>query len=218
MSLKPTMQTKKYELIPSGTHLAILVTIADLGMQSHVWNGEEKLRSRLYFTWELPNETREFDGVSKPMVIGSEFTNSMAEKAKLRPIIEGMLGTKLRDDEASNFDLDSYKELLGKPCLVTVVHNESKGKTYANVTTTSPIMKGMVVPKQFNQSVVYEIESGSELDFQQLPEFIQKKIQNAGKYQHSELSDENRKALERIHAGDNKVKSQEIEDEFNIPF
>lgn len=174
--LKPQTPTTNYEPVPTGTHLAILYSIIDLGHQEVEWKGEKKSVPKIRLTWELPNELKEFEGKEKPLVIGGQYTNSMGSKANLRPIIEGMIGVGLRDDEAANFDIQNFKELLGKPCLLTVVHAESKGKTYANVSTVSPLMKGMTVPKQFNENVIYELGTSSEQDLAKLPEFMRKQI------------------------------------------
>jgi len=219
--LKSETKNKNFEPVPAGNHLAILTQIIDLGHQEVTWQGQTKLQPKIRLTWELPNETKTFEGVEKPLVIGGQYTNSMGSLARLRPIIEGMLGVQLRDEEAANFDMDSYKELLGKPCSLTVMHKiGADGKTYANVATVAPLMKGVKVPKQFNENVIYEIGTSSDEVLQKLPEFIRKQIAKADENQ-SGLSDVNRDALERIMAGDNKVQSRKVEDEIDpadIPF
>ncbi len=217
--LKPTI--KQSEPISAGTHLAILYSIVDLGHQEVKWQGQIKLSPKIRLTWELPNEVKEFEGVKKPLVIGAQYTNSMGSLARLRPIVEGMLGVSLRDDEAANFDMDSYKELLGKACLLTVIHEDYNGKTFGNVATVSPLMKGMTIPKQFNENIIYEIGTSGDDVLQKLPEFIRKQIAKADENQAPELTDVNREALERIMGADSKKVAKKVEEEINpsdIPF
>lgn len=219
--LKPNTKNKNYEIIPAGNHLAILIQIIDMGHQEVTWEGKTKMQPRIRLTWELPDENKEFDGVTKPLVIGAQYTNSMGSLARLRPIVEGMLGVQLRDEEAANFDMDSYEELLGKPCSLTVMHKlGSDGKTYANVATVAPLMKGVIVPKQFNESLIYEIGTSSDEVFQKLPEFIRKQIMKAEENQTVDM-DDNNEELERVMKGDNKVVSEKTESEImaeSIPF
>lgn len=164
---------KEYTLIPVGTHAARLYSIVDLGVQDYEWKGEKKSGSKIRFTWELPNETQEFDGVKKPLVIGNNYTLSMGNKANLRKVIEGMLGITLRDEEAANFDMESFKGFLGKECMLSVIHTKKGDKTYANIGSVVPLMKGMTMPPQFNKDVIYEIGTSDNDVFQSLPNFVQ---------------------------------------------
>jgi hypothetical protein len=215
---KQTTNKMKSEPAPKGNHLAILYSIVDIGQQEVTYKGEVKMQPKIIFTFELCNKKKTFDGVEKPVVISDMFTNSMSSKAKLRPIVEGLIGTKLRDDEAYNFDFQSYKELLGKPCMVTIVHNESKGNTYANIGSVTPIEEGRTVPKQFNANIIYELGTSTEADFNELPEWVQRKIANS---KQGSLSEAEKATLERVMAGDSRKVAEE---EFNginadeIPF
>jgi len=176
LNIKHVQKDKEYKLIPEGTHVARLVSIVDFGTQPHVYMGENKTRSRIYFTFELPNETSVFEGVTKPLVIGSEFTASLSDKAILKPIIEGVLGKKLTDAERTNFGREEISKLVGTPVMLSVLHNESNGKTYANIATVSPLPKGMAAPEQYNPSVVYDVLDGQNEAFKALPEFMRNKI------------------------------------------
>ena len=203
MPLKPTMSTGSFEIIEAGTHVARLYSIIDLGVQDTEYMGEKKETPQVRLTWELPNETKNFEGVMKPLVIGNDYTNSMGSKANLRKVIEGLLGVQLTDAEAANFDNESYKALLGKACLLTVIHKESKGKTYANVGGVAPLVKGMTCPPQFNDNVFYEIGVSPISDLEHMPKFVREKIMKSHEMRPhtSTLSEEESLALSMAREG-----------------
>jgi hypothetical protein len=145
----PVPEGKVYPITPSGTHVARVYRFMNLGTRIQEYQGVPKAYpdTLVSFTLELPNELNEFtvtkeDGteekVSKPFVISREFTLSMGSKSNLRPFVEGIIGVKLTDQEAGNFDIET---LVGMPCLATVTHVRSTkdpSKTYANLTSVSP--------------------------------------------------------------------------------
>jgi len=160
---------KPKELVPQGAHVAILYSIIELGTMEIEWNGEKKLSRKLRLTWELPEETREFDGEKKPMVIGKKYTASLFEQSKLRPIVVGMLGS-LSEDAEENFDI---KSLLGRACMLQVSHEEFNGKKYANVVAATQLPKSIKAPKQFNPSQYLDYADGwDETIYQSLPQWM----------------------------------------------
>jgi hypothetical protein len=176
LNIKETKKETNYTPAPEGSHVAILYSIVDMGTHTTVWQGQEKNQQKVRLTFELPNELKEFDGESKPMVMGAEYTVSLADLSKLKPIIEGLMGRKLTDAEKANFSQTDFEALLGKTCMISVVHNESDGNTYANIATVSPLLKGVTVPAQVNPNVIYDIAQKDDDTFKSLPEFMQKKI------------------------------------------
>jgi hypothetical protein len=66
-----------------------------------------------------------------------------------------MLGTTLYDWEAYNFD---FEDLLGRECLLNVVHEEN---VYANVKGATPLPKGMTAPEQFNESKMIDVNTAT---------------------------------------------------------
>ena len=156
------------ELVPTGNHIARLYSIIEIGHVTEEYMGQEKRMHKIRLTWELPEEKREFDGEQKPMVIGREYTVSLYEGSNLRPIVEGMLGEL--DEE--NFDI---KELLGKPCMLQVVHKTSKtsGREYALISSAAQLPKGLKAPEQFNPSVYLDYKEGwDDAAYEALPQFI----------------------------------------------
>ncbi len=218
LKVKPTMN-KEYAPVPSGNHIGRLIQIIDLGNQRVEWKGEEKIQPKVRFTFELSSELKEYEGVKKPMVIGGTYTLSMGSKAKLRPMVEGILGVSLRDDEAANFDLEKFKELLGTPVMVNVVHATKGDRTYANIAGVAPVPKGVTVPEQFNESLIFEIDDRNTPElFEALPKFVQEMIMKSEEAVNG-LTDSDSKSLEKLrNAHNSKVEEEEEDLASSIPF
>lgn len=170
-------QTKKQMVIaPEGAHIARLIQIIDIGTQKIDWQGETKYQPKIRFTFELCNEFSEFDGVQKPLVVGGEYTMSLSDKARLKPIIEGMLGKKLTDNEKADFSSDDFGKMLGKPCMVSILHTHKDDNVYANIASVTPVPRGFEAPSPFNPLVLYDVSEGQNEVFKNLPAFIRDKI------------------------------------------
>lgn len=155
-----TNENKTYAPIPAGTHLARCVSIVDLGTQITEYEGKSKTDRKVRFTWETPNETQVFkeENGEQPFLVSRVLTLSLHSKATMRKTIESWLGRKLTArEEAEGYDLS---QLLGKECIVNIVHKEVGDKVYANVDSISPVMKGMVCPKQITDSIFFSLEEG----------------------------------------------------------
>jgi hypothetical protein len=170
---------KTYKLIEEGTYMARVYSVVCLGLHDIEWQGQKKTQSKVRVTWELPTELIEYekDGkkVSAPSVVGKEYTFSMGEKANLRKVVEQVIGTSLRDDEAEGFDIFN---LLGMPCMLSIAHKPKKdgsGK-YAIINSIATPMKGMTVPPQVNPTVKFDIAEWDEKVFATLPPFIKDRI------------------------------------------
>ncbi len=214
-------QSSNYEQIKAGTHIARLYQILHIGTQDVEWQGQIKQQYKIRLSFEFPNQTKVFkEGEpAKPMVLSQEYTLSMGEKANLRKIVEGMIGTSLQEKEAESFDLE---DLLGKACLVSVKHKESKGKMYANIATTAPLMEGQVAPAQVNESRVIGFVNWNQEVFDKLPKFIQEKIQTSPEYQSkfapSNLSDDEKNELARMREEHGNPPKIEYPADGDIPF
>jgi hypothetical protein len=179
--MKASYTKKDYPLCPSGTFMARVVRLVYLGTQQTSWQGQEKKTPQINISFELPTELYEFkEGESKkPFVISNTYSHMMGKKAKLRPITEAILGVALKDEEAYAFDHD---ELIGLPCQLTVVHTEKDGNTYANIGSVSPLLKGVVMPPQVNESKILSFDKWNDELFKSLPEFLRTKITASPEY------------------------------------
>lgn len=167
---------KTFDPVPAGAHVARLYQIIHIGTSEFEYMGETKKSDKIRLTFELCNEKKVFkEGEeARPYSVSREFGFSMGPKSKLRPFIEGMRGVAMHDDEAYNLDIET---LLGDACLITVVHEEKNGNTYANIHTASPLPKGMAaVPELYNPAQFIDVNTTPREELSKLPEFLQDKI------------------------------------------
>lgn len=177
-------ERKLFDPVPEGSHVARLYRLIHIGTVETIYMGEPKMAYKIRLEFEFPNETQEFrEGEGqKPYSLGMDITLSMHKKAKLRPIVEGMIGTSLSDPEAYAFDIE---QLVGKECMATVKHMEKKdgsGK-FAKIDGIAPVPKGMKVPKQVNASKILNYEDWNQEIFDELPQWMKEKIGATSEYQ-----------------------------------
>lgn len=164
------------QLPPIGSHPARCVHIIDLGTQKDSFEGKPKIIRKVRINWELPLEKAIFveERGEEPFMCGADYTLSLNQRANLRHMLESWRGREFTADELKGFNLEV---LLGKSCLVNIIHKTSAQKrNYAVVATVTPLPKGMQCPKASLPKLNYDIEMGKNIVFDQLPEWIQKKI------------------------------------------
>ncbi len=123
-----------FEKHPTGMVQAVLVFVADIGVQKGSFQGKPKNRRKVVLFWETAE--KQADGT--PFVLLKQYTASMGDNANLRADLKGWNGKDFTADELKRFDVESF---LGRNCLLNIVHSED-GK-YANIEGITPIMKGM---------------------------------------------------------------------------
>jgi hypothetical protein len=159
-----------FQIAPAGNHIAICYSLVELG---HQYSAKyDKWQPKVQIAWELPTEPMA-DG--RPFVVSQRYTASLGELASLRRDLEGWRGRPFTEEELAGFDL---KNILGKPCMVNVVHNKPKDRTYANVKSVASVPKGFQVPQQVNPSVLFELgDQGYDAEiFASLPEWMRNTI------------------------------------------
>lgn len=162
-----------FEQAPSGTHVAICFRVIDLGTQHGEYEGKETIRSQVLVSWELPGELMA-DG--KPFSVSRFYTNSLSEKANLRKDLAGWRGRDFTDQELQKFDLAT---ILGKPCLVSVIHDK-KGKARINAVLALP--KGTTVPKPVNLLQCFFLDEWDASVWADLPKGIKGIIEKSDEY------------------------------------
>ena len=185
MSIIATSEgTTQRQLPPSGAHPARAVQMIYLGTHTKDWQGESKQKKLVRITWELPTELAEFkEGEGEqPFIVSKTYTLSLHEKAALRKDLESWRGKAFTEAEAQGFDV---AVLLGKECLLGIIHATKGDKTYANISSISRLPKGMVCPPAINPLVEYSVTSHNADVFNNLPEFIQKQITESAEWKAS---------------------------------
>jgi hypothetical protein len=144
-----------FPLQPAGTHLAVLFQLIDMGTQQVTYEGRTKDVRQVKLVFELHgDEAKLSDG--RPMAISKTFSRSGHEKSGLRLFMEKWRGKKFTDDELSAFD---FRTMLGKPCLLNVVHKEMKDGTMAQIEGASRLMQGMTPPAPINDLLYVSLDA-----------------------------------------------------------
>lgn len=142
-----------FEQPPIGTHVARCIKLIDIGTQQGEYQGKATYRRQVIIGWELPNELMsEGEHAGKPFTVSRFYTASLGEKANLRADLKNWRGRDFTDEELGGFEA---KNILGKPCMLSVTLND-KGK--ARVTGVMALPKGTPVPDQFNESLFFSLE------------------------------------------------------------
>lgn len=130
------------ELAPAGTHRAVCHSVHDLGFQSEFIKGKKTVLHKVVVIWEIDKAIKAGKFAGQPFVVSKKYTFSLHEKSNLRKDLAGWRGRDFTEQELEKFDL---RALVGKQCLLNVVHSVSKSGngTYANVYTVSAVPEGM---------------------------------------------------------------------------
>lgn len=167
-----------FEQAPIGTHVARCIKIIDIGTQKGEYQGKVNIRRQCIIGWELPNELmQEGDFAGKPFTVSRFYTASIGEKANLRKDLENWRGRQFTEQELMGFD---SKNILGKPCMLSVIHND-KGK--ARVAGVMAVVKGMDIPAQVNPSVYFSLDDFDQAVFDKLSDGYKKMIAASPEYQ-----------------------------------
>jgi hypothetical protein len=178
MSLIASTQSEDFELTPSGTIAGICYRVIDIGTQQSEYQGQVKRAKKITLSWELPSE-KMADG-QRVFSIHKRYTLSLHEKAVLRKDLESWRGVPFTDDELKGFDI---RNLLGKPCLLGIVHEESKGKTYANISSILKLPKGMPAPEPVNTPVQFDLSEFDQTVYDSLSDSLKATIAKSPEYQ-----------------------------------
>lgn len=141
---------------PEGNHPARCYRVVDLGTQKGAYNGQETFKRKILLSWELPTELME-DG--QPFTAHSRYTFSSHQNAIFRQQLESWRGKAFEDKDFGPGGFD-VKKLLGVPCLLGIVHDDTSGRLYANVTSVVRLPKGMDVPQLTNAPALLSLDRG----------------------------------------------------------
>lgn len=162
-----------FKQAPIGNHVARCIRLIDLGTQHGEYQGQPNTRNQVLVTWELCNELME-DG--KPFTVSHFYTNSLNEKATMRAHLEAWRGQQFTEAETRGFDLNN---ILGKPCMLTVIAND-KGRS--KVSAVSGMPKGMKAPEAVNKPTAFWIEEWTQEAWDAIPKGIREIIEKSDEY------------------------------------
>lgn len=165
-------QGSSFTPCPAGTYPARMVQLLDLGTQISDFQGETKAAHKLLLTFEICDpETSRDDG--KPFTISKRFTASLHEKAGLRKTLESWRGRPFSPDELRGFNLEN---ILGKPCLLSVVQETKGERTYSNISAIMGMPKGMTCPDPSATPASFDLSAPNWEIFDGLREQLQEQI------------------------------------------
>ena len=169
--MKPP-EGKKYEPVKEGTHLAVCISVIDLGEQPDDFNeGQTKRMIRL--EWELTKLKRD-DG--KNQIVSKEYSYYYSEKSNLYADLTSWLGKEFH----SRYNI---ADVIGKACLLSITHKTSKaGNIYAKVSNVSQLIEGIMVPEPTYSFTIFDMENFDDKTYRSLAQFVKNKISNSKEY------------------------------------
>ncbi|WP_338416379.1 hypothetical protein [uncultured Sphaerotilus sp.] len=166
--------------VSAGVYAARCYRLLDLGVQQQEFEGELKLVPKLRVEFELHGEDDDGQPLTRddgqPMTIGMELTASLGKKAKLRAHLESWRGRPFTPEELKGFDVS---KLVGAYGLVNVTHRTSSaGKTYASVSSLSPLPAAMraTKPAPILPNCILDLDDFDSAVFEALPAWLQAQI------------------------------------------
>lgn len=176
MGLNVSTESNEYEKVTSGNHTAICVGVVDLGIQPKWEGGEGRDRAMVCLVFEIGDELQS-DG--SPFTYSLMFTQSLHEKAKLRKTLEQWRNKPFSADEMEVFNLAS---LIGAPCELSMgpkIGSDGKERIVINNITYFNPKRGIPKPEAKSQLILFDTDSATALEFDLLPEWLQKKLKQA---------------------------------------
>jgi len=174
-----------YQNPPAGVHLARCIELIDLGTQTPD-NPQYNPSRKLLIRWELPDtkyQIKDDQGnvkEEKPFIVQAEYTLSLGDKSKLKPMLESWRGKAFSAEELEAFEVSI---LLDIPCQLNLTEKISKNDNkYMIVAAVMPIKMGTDIPKRVYELKKFDIDSFDQAIFDTFSEFVQTKIKASEEY------------------------------------
>lgn len=152
--------------IQPDSYIGLLSGVVHIGTQKNEYKGVVSFVDQLALQFELQDVLLD-NGT--PVTVTKIMRNSMKSKASLVAFGEA-IGADL--DKGMDFDT-----LVGKPVLVEMGFNEAKTKVGVKGFTKLPkMMMGQVKPLMKSPKIHLDVDSMTEMQVKELPEWIQKVI------------------------------------------
>jgi hypothetical protein len=152
--------------IPEGPTTALFLGIVHIGVQKNTYKGVTSYVDQALLQFELQDVLLPS---GNPIVVSKIERNSLKKKANMLKFGEAM---KANTEEGMDFD-----ELVGKPLTLNMGKNEAGTrvviKSYGQL---HPGLKGTVKPLMGTPRVYLDVDQLTEAQVSELPEFVQKMI------------------------------------------
>ena len=181
-------------LLPEDVYPAVCNMLVDLGEQYS--EKFDKLSRKVLIGWELPGEVLE-NGETRRL--SNTYTASLNSKGNLRKDLISWRGRDFTVDELKKFDL---RNIVGAPCMLSVIHREGQNGKYAAIGGIMKMPKGMPLPTLSNGYIILDLdEEGVEEKMEALPEWIQTRIKESETWKHLQESIDEREYAKAEQAG-----------------
>jgi hypothetical protein len=170
-------QGSDFQMPEPGTYVARCIKLVDLGTQYGEYQGKPTARRQVVLEWELPTELivgGEWDG--SPMTVRKFYTRSLFESSTLRHDLMNWRGRDFTPEELECFDLEA---IMGAPCQLTLSATDNGRR---KITAVSKLMKGAVVPKQANPSLVFDLDAYDADTYEGLSVWFKETIAKSPEY------------------------------------
>ena len=135
-------------LLEAGAYPAVCNMLIDLGEQYS--EKFDKLSRKVLIGWELPGEVLE-NGETRRL--SNTYTASLNSKGNLRKDLISWRGRDFTVDELKKFDL---RNIVGAPCMLSVIHREGQNGKYAAIGGIMKMPKGMPLPTLSNGYIILD--------------------------------------------------------------
>jgi len=178
-----------FEKCPSGMHLARCYRIVDLGTQKKTFQGTTTFKPLLKIFWEIHGTDDNGQPIlmkdGRPFSADQDYTRSWSEKSNLRIMLQSWRGKPFSAEESRRLELET---VLGKWCMLNIIHNESKknGRIYANVNSVSPVPSLIIkngFPNPFNKTEIFDLKNPNMEVFEGFYDFLKQTIMASPEWQ-----------------------------------
>ena len=170
MEIIAPLQSIEYEVAPEGTQAAICYGVILYGTVKTNFGDKKKIR----LIFELHGDEKMKDG--RLFTVSQDFIFSCNEKATLRQFIESWRGRKYTTPELRELGGLPISKLIGQPALLSVSHTPYDESVWVNIASIMKLPKGMAVPTQVNENLIYNVDAHDESAFQKLSKRLQERI------------------------------------------
>ena len=164
--------------VGAGVYMGGSVTVGALGDQY-----SEKFKNtqrKVVFSFDIPSETVEMDGETRPRQLSKRCTFSVSKRGTLNKMLNAWLNANMSEQDLAELDLFDF---AGKACQIRVTVSEDGA--HNNVEDVMALSKGMPVPTTDTPIITYDLDkdgfSGEKWDA--LPQWLQDAIKKSEQYQ-----------------------------------
>ena len=170
-----------YTPIEEGTYMAVCYGLIDIGDEYS--EKFDKCSPKFMILWELVGAgTIMVDGKEINRSVSQKYSKSLNAKSNLRKDLRAWRGREFTEDELKRFDMIN---ILGAPCQIQIINQNSNGKVYSNIAAIMNLPKGMPRPTPTQEIVNWDFEEHEIGDdcWSIMPPWVRGIIENSETYQ-----------------------------------